>query len=209
MIIRMKQMIGYLGVSTLALAAAGSAFATDETINVEAQFRIAITLTEVNQVDFTPGSGSIDYTGTITSADCVRLNTNDTLETNGDFSTSLTAGSAGEITIAGEASTGVSISCTSSGVQLSDNAGTPVLLDMDQLHLEVNATGTGTNYAGRDYTCAGAGTSAYTSYTLNGSGAGTILLGGRILGTGSMPSAVYTTSNSGGTPVTVRVIYTP
>jgi hypothetical protein len=210
MMIRKTQILGYLGASAAALSMASSGFAANpEPINIEAQFRQALVLTEINQIDFTPATGSIDYLSPVTGASRVTMATNGDLAATGNFSTALTLGTAGQITITGEPATGVSVSCRSTGMFLSDNGGTPVLLPFDQAQIEVNAAGTGDTYAGADYQCLGIDITPYAGYTLDGGGSGVIRVGGRISGVTGMGSAVYTSANSGGVPASVKVIYTP
>jgi hypothetical protein len=188
-----------------------AAWATDEDVNVEAQFRQAIILTENNQVDFTPGTASVDYTdvANITNVtDFVTLATNDAIVAAGRLSTGLTNGTAGQVTIAGEPNTSVDISCRSTGMALSDGIGTT--LNFLQARVSVDAAGTGDPFGTPDSICAGVGTTPIP-FTLSGAGAGIVTIGGRINPVASMPSGVYTTANTGtgGVPLTLRVVYTP
>ncbi len=210
--IRKMQIIGYLGASTVALGAATLAFALDEPMDVTARFRLALTLTEVNPIEFSPGTGSIDFANAaslVAGTDFVRMATNGALSFGGTLLTSaLAAGGPGRVDIAGEGSTSVDVSCDSAGVTLDQPGVGGVQLDFSEASIKLDTTGTGAAQGAHDDLCAGLGVSPFP-YTLSAGGAGVVTIGGRVDAIANMPSALYSTANPEGVAFNLRVVYTP
>lgn len=184
--------------ASVALLSAG-AYAVDQNVAVDAEFRQALSLTLNFDIDFTPGATYIDYvTGNIDAADFVTIGTDGTVGFVDDAFTGGTSGQAGDVSINGSTGAGVDISCTT-GATITDGTNA---LTVDQMQLSMN---TGDTFGSADYTCAGLGTTPH-SYTLTGTD--NMLLGGRIVGnSGTITSSVYSTGNAGGAAATVRVVY--
>ncbi|MCP5405835.1 MAG: hypothetical protein H6922_06415 [Pseudomonadaceae bacterium] len=177
----------------------GVAHAVDQDVEVDAEFRQALSLTLNNDIDFTPGATYIEYTtGSIDAADFITLGTNDTVAYVDDAFSGPTTGQAGDVSINGATGADVNISCTT-GATISDGTNT---LSVDQMQVSMN---TGDAFGAADYTCAGLGTTPH-SYTLTGTD--NILMGGRIVGnSGTITDSVYSTTNASGVAATVRVVY--
>ncbi|MDD9911806.1 MAG: hypothetical protein OXR68_07460 [Alphaproteobacteria bacterium] len=171
-------------------------FAADQDVDAEAEFRQAISLTKNADVDFTTGAGVIEFTGTPGASDLVSLGTDGNIAVGGTAFTAPSTGTAGDVDITGDGSSNVEVSCTDTAT-ISD--GTNNLT----VNMEI-AMDTGVAY-GSGTDCAGLGTTPLT-HTLDGTDK--ILVGGQIVGnSGTVTSAVYNTTNSGGSAATVRVVY--
>lgn len=180
------------------LLVTGAAYAADQNVDVLASFRQALTLTKNQDVDFTPGATFIDFAGTPAGTDLVNLATNNAITYGGVAFSGPATGQAGDISISGDGASAVNISCTT-GATLAEAGGATV--SVNAMEISMN---TGDAFGAADDTCAGLGTSPL-SHTLDGTDV--ILLGGRVVGNGTIITAAYSTATAGGTPATVRVVY--
>lgn len=191
------KLLAVLGVCAMA---ANQVYADTETVDSEAEFRQAVSLVKNTDIDFTTGSGVIEFTGAPTGADLIQLGSNGNIGTAGTVFTAPATGVVGDVDINGDGTSAVDISCTATAT-LSDGVNT---IAMNQVALSLN---TGRAFGSEDYTCAGVGTTPH-SYTLTG--ADKILMGGHIDGgsvVGTLGAGVYNTSNVGGSNITVDVVY--
>lgn len=183
-------------VAVVALAA-GVTYAADQTVDVTATFRQAISLTKNFDMDFSSVS-AIDYAGTPAGTDLVQMGTDGNITYGGTAFSGPSTGQPGDVDISGDGASAVDISC-STGATMAETGGATVTVD--QIQLSMN---TGDTFGSADYTCAGVGTTPH-SYTLTGTD--TILLGGRLVGNATITNGAYSTATAGGTAATVRVVY--
>ncbi len=186
-----------LAVTALTAVSVVSAIAAEQDVDVEAQFQQAISLVQNNQMDFTTGTNVIEYTGIPAAGDHITLATNGDITVAGTAFSAPATGQAGDVGITGSNGSDVEVSCEVNAT-ISDGTNT---LTVDQMEIVMDigvAAGIGTS-------CAGLGTSPLV-HTLDGTDI--VLVGGRIDGnTGTVTDATYNTTNAGGDPVTVRVVY--
>lgn len=183
-------------VAVVALAA-GVTYAADQTVDVTATFRQAISLTKNFDMDFSSVS-AIDYAGIPAGTDLVQMGTDGNITYGGTAFSGPSTGQPGDVDISGDGASAVDISC-STGATMAETGGATVTVD--QIQLSMN---TGDTFGSADYTCAGVGTTPH-SYTLTGTD--TILLGGRLVGNATITNGAYSTATAGGTAATVRVVY--
>lgn len=186
----MKKLLAATAITgTVLIGSALTAKAVDQDIGASALFREAISLANVNDMDF----GTIDYTGT--AAGTVELDANGgTLTGSAGYTPAAATGTTGSFDINGATGQTVDISCETSGV-ISDNTNT------------LNLTSTEVRVDGSDTACAGLGTSP-VAFVLT-AGTDTVNVGATIdiPGGGIAAAGTYNTSNTSGDPVTVRVVY--
>jgi len=172
-------------------------YAMDTDVDASVQMRAAITLSKTKDMDF----GIIDYNPS--HSGLIQLATNDTVTLSGASGLVLGGGTpaAGDITIGGDGQSIVEISCETSGT-LSD--GTANNLNLQSIEYAID---TGVAF-GAGTACAGLGTSPFL-VDLVSNPAPRILLGGEIdvSGDAIAVSSLYSTTNAGGDPVTVQVVY--
>ena len=177
--------------TTAFIFSANNGNAAERAIEAHAKFRQAIALTDPVNIEY----GTIEYTGAA-SANNIDISAN-----GGIISCSNTAdytcpptGTAGAVTISGSNGMPVQISCESSGV---------VSNGTDSLNL----TNTQIRVNGANQSCAGLGTTAAT-HTL-APGTNTMNLGARLVvpSTGIASAGDYSTTQTGGDSLLVRVVY--
>lgn len=183
-----------LGFSASIIAALTvSAHAADEDVGAAVIFRQAIALSNVVDMDF----GTIDYTASA-AATTITLAAADGALSSTDAVNYTTAanGTVGSIDVSGEVGEVIEISCEATGA-VSDGSNS---LTLNNVIVRVN---------GGDTTCAGLGTSPAT-HTVDATPANNQLsLGADLVvgGGGIAASGTYNTTNAGGDPITVRVVY--
>lgn len=186
-------------VGTLTLSLAANVYAVDEDVEAEAEFRQALALTLVTDIDFTPGTDVIEFTGTPATADVINLATSGAITTGGTAFSAPSTGTVGNVSIAGANGLAVEVSCTDTAT-ISDGTNS---LTVGSLEIVMD-TGVALGGAGVD-DCEGLGVSPLV-HTLDGTD--NVLMGGIIEGgSGTVTTAVYNTGNTGGTAATIRVLY--
>lgn len=195
--IQTKKALAFAAAFTTALA--GTAIALDQDVEADAEFRAAITMTVNSDIDFTTGSGVIEY-GSPTGSDLVTLATDGDITVTGSEFTAPATGQVGDVTFAGDGASSVDITCTATATLAETGTGTTVT--MQNIEFAVD-TGVATGLANA---CAGLGAGA-VSHTLDGTDA--LLIGGELVGAATITDAVYSTTNTGdgGVPATFRVVY--
>lgn len=184
-----------------ATVACAAVYAVEQEIEVSARMRVGLSFANKVDMDFSPG-GYIDFYGAPDPlVDFVELGSDGNITVQGTvFQPSAMVGTPGRVDIVGDGSSTVVISCDTTATL--EEAGTAHQLTMDQAQLTMNTPDT---FLSPDYTCAGLGTTPHT-YTLTGV-SDTIFLGGRLVGSASVTTALYSTAIGAGVPVTVRVLY--
>jgi hypothetical protein len=178
-------------VATTALIASNqAALAADRDIGASANFRGAITFTNVVDMAY----GMVEYSAA--AANNITLDPNGgtiTCSNTTDYVCPAT-GTAGSADINGATGQIVNISCETTGI-VSDGTNT---IPLNTAKVRIN---------GATSTCAGLGTSP-VSYTMV-AGADTLKVGAllAIPSAGILADGAYTTALAGGDPVTVRVVY--
>jgi len=173
-----------------------NAYAVDESVEVEAEFRQAISLT-VTDMDFTTGTNVIEFAGTPGATDLVNLGTDGNITTGGTAFTAPTTGQAGDIAVSGATGLTIEVSC-SDDATISDGTNSLTVGSLEVVMDTGVAFGSGTD-------CEGLGTNPLT-HTLDGTDV--VLMGGQIEGdSGTVTTNVYNTTNAGGTAATIRVVY--
>jgi len=189
---------GYAAALILSAITPGIAHAVDVTVGAAVNMRAVISATKGQDMNF----GNIDYdpnhTGTI------ELGTNGALQlASGSSGISLNGGapSAGDLTISGDGQSTIQISCENGGVL---GAGGGHALPLQNVEFAVD---TGRAY-GAGTPCSGLASSS-TTIDLASNIAPKILFGGalNVSGNAITYSGNYSTTNAGGDPVTVRVVY--
>lgn len=195
---KMKKTLLLAGVAMVAFA--GAAWALDQPVDVNAQFRVAISLVKNADIDFTPGMTYLEFSGTPGGGDHVTMGTSGALTGSGVL-VATGSGTPGNITVSGDASSTVDVTCTVSATIV--NVSGTSSIGVDQIEV---AHDTGAAFGGAT-TCAGLGSSPL-SFNLDGSDI--VLVGARVGGTaltGSYLSEIYSSTATGGIPATVRVVY--
>lgn len=180
---------------------ASTVWAVQQDIDVSARMRIGLSFANKVDMDFTPGTGHIDFYGTPDpTTDFVKLGTDGAISVDGTvFQPSALTATPGSVDINSDGVSSVFISCTT-GATLAEAGGKT--MSVDQLQITMN---TGTAFTAPDYTCDGLASVTPYSYTLTGTDK--VILGGRLVGPADVITALYSTTTAGGTPATVRVIY--
>ena len=184
-----KKLSAALAVTSAIIVSSQSALAVDQDIGATAEFREAVALSGIVDMDF----GTTEYSAAAATVITLDANGGTVSGTNtADYTYG--TGVAGAANIAGTTGEVVDISCETAGV-ISDNTNT----------LALGATEV--RIGGADTACAGLGTSP-VAFTLT-SGTDTLNVGGAITvtGAGIVAPGVYNTTNTSGDPVAVRVVY--
>lgn len=110
-------------------------------------------------------------------------------------------GIGGQVEVSGEKNCNVLISCTTTAT-ISDGSNA-VTVDSIEISFDTAVA------FGSGATCQGLGTTVITQKLHNLSGKNTIFFGGSVDGTGTVPccSPTFNTTNPGGNPVTLQVVY--
>ncbi len=174
---------------------AGIAFAVDQDVEADAEFRAALTTTLNNDIDFS-SNGVIEFAGTPAGTDLVEMGSDGNITYQGVAFSGPATGQVGDFSMNGDGSSVVEISCEATAT-LENSAQT---VTMDQVQFAVN---TGAAF-GAGTACAGLGSSP-GSHTLTGTD--NVLVGGRLVGNGAITDGVYSTTTGGGDPATFRVLY--
>ena len=185
----MKRSFFTVTIISAILAAGTSAYAVEQDIGASVQFRQALALSNVQDMEY----GIIEYTATA-AANNIDLGSDGslTMSDSAEYSAGST-GTAGALTISGTTGQTVEISCETTGA-VSDGTNSLAL------------TNTVFSMGGSDTNCAGLGTSPL-AHVLTGSD--NLTMGARleVSGSGIAAPGVYNTSNAGGDAITVRVVY--
>lgn len=202
---KMNKTMLLAGVATVAFA--GSIWAATQNVDVEAQFRVALTLTST-QMDFTPGMQYIEFSSTPApgAGDYVTLGTDGTLTSNGNLTDNASSGTPGVVQISGDASSTVDVTCSVSAI-LANVSGTDTI---GVTNLEI-VQGTSPSAFSLGTQCDGVGGANILSFDLNGDPTNdSVLLGGQVGGaalTGSYQSEIFSTLNPNGVQANVQVVY--
>lgn len=175
----------------------GVVYAADQSVDVTAAFRQAITLTKNFDLAFS-SVDPIDFAGTPAGTDLVQLATSGAITYGGVAFSGPSTGQAADVSISGDGVSPVEVSC-STGATMAHSGGTTVTVD--QLQISMN---TGDAFGAADYTCAGVGTTPHV-HTLDGTDK--VLMGGRLVGNATIVNGAYSTATAGGAAATVRVVY--
>jgi hypothetical protein len=199
----MKKKYKNLGLLLLAVGVmgtpAGQVLATSTTVGATSTFLAAISLTPTDMA-----FGKITYSQAPASGDTVTLSTAGALTFAGPaFASAGGTVSAGNIAITGTTSQVMTVNCSASGTLAQASGSGRIALNTIKV-ADVAGTGTCSNSC----TCNGTGntvlTFTYTSGTNNA-----VKVGGRIDGatTTSFAAGSYSTTNTGGTGITVNIVY--
>ena len=198
----MKMQKSFLVMGTFAvLASAGiayQAYAATEDVDASLQTRAALSLTKNNDMDF----GDIDFEATHTGT--LRLATDGSAALNAATGLTIPASSspaAGDVDVAGDNASTIEISCTTGGT-LADASANTLTLQNTEFAIDTGvAFGSGT-------ACAGVGTSPGT-VDLSSNNTPKILIGGELdLSSNAIATSdTYSTTNAGGTAMTLSVVY--
>lgn len=180
-------------ITALALGFAHSALAAQQNIGATLDARPALSISDSEDMNF----GIVEFAATH-SGD-IRLGTNGTVTlNNGVGLVAYGTTQAGSITISSNGTTGMEVSCETSGT-ISDGVGNNLALSSIQVSAAVGGAAFGAATA-----CAGIGTTPLgLANTVT-----TVYIGGAIAGlNNNLVDTTYNTSNVGGDPVTVQVVY--
>jgi hypothetical protein len=195
------KLIKIASLTAATMLASTGLFAADQNVQVDAQFRPAIVLALNSSVDLTPGATFIDYAGTPGGSDLVNIGTDGNITVGGTVFTAPAAGTVGSVTITGDGSSAVNISCNTAAL-LRNAGGNGVTFNTTQISMN-----TGDPFGSSDDPCGGLGTSPL-AHTLDGTDV--VLIGGRIdagVGGTIVSGTVYSTTIGTGSPIILRVVY--
>ncbi len=199
----MKKNILALALASTGIAASASwVMAADQTVDVAATFRQAITFNNLVNIDYTPTTSRIEYTGTPAGTDTVTIASDGSIVVAGNFTHTTGTGTPGSVDIVGDSVSAVTITCSASATL--GRAG-PLTVSMNEVGILMNTAGNYAAFAGTGIICAGTGGTSL-AHTLDGTD--TVYLGGRIVGNATVVTGAYSTTLASGVPITLRVVYT-
>jgi hypothetical protein len=179
-----------------------SAFAGQANLDSHVHFRAAIVLSQTQQMEY----GNVEYSAAPAGGDTVDLGTDGNIAYNGNFSAGSAAGAhlAGTVTVtAGQVGDTVEIRCDATA-HMTEAGGESI----DVVAMEVDTSGPGVAF-GAGSPCAGSG-AAGAATTLVLAGGDVLRFGGQIDGataSGAFNGGDFSTTNGGGVPAVVDVIY--
>lgn len=186
-----------IAAAALAVLIPVAAYATSANLGATASFLSNISLTPTN-MQF----GNITFGATPTGADTVVLTTSGGITYNGTFgAASGGTVAAGDVAITGSVGNPLNVSCTSSGTLAQASGSGRIGVSAVKIANESAAAGGGV-------ACNGIGTTVLT-FTLTATSDDQLKLGGTIDGSTQVSFAAgsYSTANTGGTSITVDVVY--
>lgn len=192
-----KQTIAILSFAALLLWGP-AAYALDTNVGAAVKMRQVISATKGQDLNF----GQVDYEPSHSGA--IQLGTDGNIQLgSGTFGISLNGGTptAGDITLSGDGQSTIEISCENNGVLTAGGANTLNLQNVEFAVDAGQAFGSGTQ-------CAGLAAPA-AAIDLASNNTPKILIGGalNVASNAITSSNTYSTTNAGGDPVTMRVVY--
>jgi hypothetical protein len=191
-----KKVLMAASLAAVLAVSASEVQATSTTLNATATFLGAITLTPTSMA-----YGNVTYAATPGASDTVTLTTAGAISYAGTFADGGGTKAAGNIAITATTAQVMTVDCSASAV-LAQNAGA------GRITINQIKVADVTNAAGGGSTCTGTGNTVLT-FTYVTAGDNAIKVGGRIDGSTqvSWGGGSYSTANTGGTAITVNVLY--
>jgi hypothetical protein len=191
-------------VAAAALLPLAGTFAADGDVTASASFRVVLTVTQTQAFHTNAVGPKIEYTGTPDTSE-LRVFTDGSRAATGAFYVIPGTGNAtaGVLRVTATPAETINIACDDTAT-LAETGGGTIILSA----LEIDTTG---GVAGNATDCDAAGLTnpVVPALAIGGGGTQDIQIGGRIVansGSG-VGGFVYSTSNAGGNPITLRVLY--